>query len=57
MRIADAAVVGSALVDRVAEDPARPDLAGHVLDLVSDLAAGVRGARRGPIPKVTDNDP
>ena len=47
VRLADAAVVGAALVDRVAEDPARPDLAGHVLDLVSDLAAGVRGAR-GP---------
>ncbi len=45
VRLADAAVVGSALVDRVAEDPARPDLAAHVLDLVSDLAAGVRGAR------------
>ena len=47
VRLADAAVVGAALVDRVAEDSARPDLAGHVLDLVSDLAAGVRGAR-GP---------
>jgi tryptophan synthase alpha chain len=48
VRFADAAVVGSALVDRVAEDPKRTDLAGYVLDLVSDLAAGVRGARELP---------
>lgn len=45
VRLADAVVVGSALVERVAEDPARPDLAGHVLGLVSDLAEGVRRAR------------
>jgi tryptophan synthase alpha chain len=47
VRFADAVVVGTALVDRVAEDPGRTDLAAYVLALVSDLAAGVRGAR-GP---------
>ena len=51
VRLADAAVVGSALVDRVAEDPGRPDVAGHVLALVSDLAQGVRGARARPSPR------
>ena len=48
VRFADAAVVGAAIVDRVAEDPGRPDLAAYVLALVSDLAAGVRGAREMP---------
>ncbi len=47
--IADAAVVGSALVDKVAENldaggAAKPGLAGAVLGLVADLAAAVRGA-------------
>ena len=47
--MADAAVVGSALVNIVAANlidgaKARPGLAGRVLELVSDLAAGVRGS-------------
>ena len=51
-RFAHAAVVGSALVDRVAQKldthgkPA-PDTARHVLELVEALAAGIRRARRG----------
>jgi len=50
-RFADAAVVGSALVDRVARKldehgkPA-PDTAEHVLELVRSLADGIRAARR-----------
>ena len=49
-RVADGVVVGSALVNRVAEGLAgtgrpRPDLVGGVHDLVRELAAGVRGAR------------
>ena len=51
-RIADAAVVGTALVDRLAANldetgAARPGLVEDVLSLVRDLAAGVRGARNG----------
>ena len=51
-RIADAAVVGSALVTKVAEnlDPtgaAKPGLVDAVLSLVGALAAGVRTAREG----------
>jgi tryptophan synthase alpha chain len=51
-RVADAAVVGSALVSRIAErlDPsgrAAPTLLDDVLALVRELAEGVRGARRG----------
>jgi len=50
-RIADAAVVGSALVDRVAASldesgKAKPGLIGSVLDEVRALASGVREARR-----------
>jgi tryptophan synthase alpha chain len=50
-RVADAAVVGTALVNRVAEHldadgKARPELVPAVLGLVADLATGVRGARR-----------
>ena len=50
-QFADAAVVGSALVDRVAQklDPqGQPaaDTAAHVLELVRGLAAGIRAARR-----------
>ena len=46
--IADAAVVGSAIVDRIAagvdaKGRAKPGLAGSVLDFVRELAAGVRG--------------
>ena len=51
-RFADAAVVGSALVDRVARkiDPhgrPAPDTASHVLELVRALSRGVRAARQG----------
>ena len=47
--MADAAVVGSALVDIVAanldkDGKAEPGLAGKLLSLVGDLAAGVLGA-------------
>jgi tryptophan synthase alpha chain len=50
-RVADAAAVGSALVERVArnldaEGKARPGLVAAVLDEVRALAAGVREARR-----------
>jgi tryptophan synthase alpha chain len=50
-RVADAAVVGSALVERVAAHldgagKAKPSLVDAVLDDVKTLAAGVRGARR-----------
>ena len=50
-RVADAAVVGSALVGTVAEHldsdgKARPDLVPAVLGLIADLARGVREARR-----------
>ncbi len=50
-RVADAAVVGSALVERVAAHldgagKATPGLVAAVLDDVKALAAGVRGARR-----------
>jgi tryptophan synthase alpha chain len=44
-RVADAAVVGSALVSRVADRVAN-GAADEVLGLVRQLAAGVRGARR-----------
>jgi tryptophan synthase alpha chain len=49
-RVADAAVVGSALVDRIASEldengKARPGLVDHLLDQVRDLAARVRAAR------------
>jgi tryptophan synthase alpha chain len=49
-KVADGAVVGSALVDRVAahldsEGKAKPDLPEALLGLVRELAEGVRGAR------------
>ena len=49
-RVADAAVVGTALVDRVKanlddDGAAQPGLVDDVLGLVRDLADGVRGAR------------
>ena len=49
-QIADAAVVGSALVNVIADNlnadgVANEDLCGRVLDLVNNLAKGVRGAR------------
>ncbi|MDT7951538.1 MAG: tryptophan synthase subunit alpha [Acetobacteraceae bacterium] len=56
VRVADAAVVGSALMDTLAasldaEGRAAPDTAERVLAQVRDLAAGVRGAR------VTEREP
>ncbi len=53
-RIADAAVVGTALVERVAAQldaggRARPELIDAVLDDVRALAAGVRGARQDAV--------
>ena len=50
MRIADAAVVASALIDTLAANldehgRVRPGAVRKVLDQVRDLAAGVRGAR------------
>jgi tryptophan synthase alpha chain len=47
-RIADAAVVASALIDTLAANldergKAKPDAVGKVLDQVRTLAAGVRG--------------
>jgi tryptophan synthase alpha chain len=52
VRIADAAVVASALIDTLAHDldaagHARPGAVARVLDQVQALAAGVRGARNG----------
>lgn len=44
-QVADAAVVGSAFVDIVAEHGESSDTAEKVLALVSDLASGVRNAR------------
>ncbi len=53
-RIADAAVVGSALVDIVAENAGRGDeCVGAVHELVRALAAGVRGARAGIVSRGT----
>ena len=50
VRVADAAVVASALIDTLAANldehgHAKPDAVGKVLDQVRALAAGVRGAR------------
>jgi tryptophan synthase alpha chain len=50
VRVADAAVVASALIDTLAasldaEGRAAPDTAARVLDQIRDLARGVRGAR------------
>ncbi len=50
-RVADAAVVGSAIVRRIEanlteEGIARPELVGDVLAFVGQLAQGVRGARK-----------
>ena len=45
-RVADGAVVGSALVDIVAANAGAADLPEKVLSLVSDLAQGVRSARK-----------
>ncbi len=50
VRVADAAVVGSALMDTLAssldaEGHAAPDTAERVLNQIRELAAGVRGAR------------
>ncbi len=45
VRVADAAVVGSALCSTIAANLNSPELVGKVLDQVRQLAAGVRGAR------------
>jgi tryptophan synthase alpha chain len=45
-RVADAVVVGSALVDRLAANLGKPGLVDAVLADVAALAQGVRGARR-----------
>ena len=55
-RVADAAVVGSALIDHLAarltaDGKAEPSLVEDVLALVRDLAAGVRAAREGESPQ------
>jgi tryptophan synthase alpha chain len=53
-RIADAAVIGSALVDAVAESAGRgEECVGAVHNLVRALAAGVRGARGQALPRST----
>ena len=43
-RVADAAVVGSAIVEVVANNAGQPDIADKVLSFAADLAAGVRNA-------------
>jgi len=45
VRIADAAVVGSALCSTITANLGKPDLVRNVLDQVRELAAGVRKAR------------
>lgn len=45
-RIADGAVVGSAIVAVLADNIGKPDAVSAPLALVKDLAAGVRGARK-----------
>lgn len=45
-RVADAAVVGSAIVDRIANGVNSPDQVESVLGFVSELASGVRNARQ-----------
>jgi len=47
-KVADAAVVGSALVDTVADalEAGEADVAGKVLSKVADLAQAVRAARK-----------
>ena len=45
VRVADAAVVGSALCSTIAANVGKPELVRSVLDQVRELAAGVRGAR------------
>lgn len=45
VRVADAAVVGSALCSTIEVNLGKPDLVGKVLEQVRELAAGVRGAR------------
>ena len=48
VRVADAAVVGSALCSTIEVNLGKPDLVERVLEQVSELAAGVRGARELP---------
>jgi tryptophan synthase alpha chain len=42
-RVADAVVVGSAIVDRISENAAAPDLPSRIAEFVSPLAAAVKG--------------
>jgi tryptophan synthase alpha chain len=46
VRVADAAVVGSALCSTIEANLGKPELVMKVLDQVRELAAGVRGARK-----------
>ena len=46
VRVADAAVVGSALCSTIAANLGSADLVRRLLDQVRELADGVRGARR-----------
>jgi tryptophan synthase alpha chain len=48
-RVADAAVVGSAIVDRIAATLDKDDMVADVHGFVAELAAGVRGARKGTL--------
>ncbi|MNC67665.1 Tryptophan synthase alpha chain [compost metagenome] len=43
---ADGAVVGSALIDRIAKASSKEQAVGDVLGLCRELAEGVRGARK-----------
>jgi len=45
VRVADAAVVGSALCTTIEANLGKPDLVSRMIDQVRELAAGVRGAR------------
>jgi tryptophan synthase alpha chain len=46
-RLADGVVVGSALIDKIAQAKSADQAASDVLSLCSALAEGVRGARKG----------
>ena len=58
-RVADAAVVGSAIVQRIADSAGEsrpsPDLVGSVLGFVRELADGVHGARGDAAPEVASS--
>ncbi|MNG16479.1 Tryptophan synthase alpha chain [compost metagenome] len=46
-KLSDGVVVGSALVDKIAQAKSTEQAVGDVLELCSALAQGVRGARKG----------